>query len=74
VALLIGGIEASGVIREQLKLTGGVWDLVGSLDDNIGALGFMIIGVFVLCWLGSVIVYRIKGFDQLDSAATLNPE
>ena len=74
VALLIGGIEAIGVIRDQLKLTGGVWDLVGSLNDNIGALGFMIIAVFVLCWVGSFIVYRIKGFDQLDSPVTLNPE
>jgi high-affinity nickel-transport protein len=67
VALLIGGIEAIGLLKDQMKLTGGVWDLVGSLNDNFGALGFMIIGVFVLSWIGSLVVYRIKGFDRLEA-------
>jgi nickel/cobalt transporter (NiCoT) family protein len=74
VALLIGGIEAVGVIKDQLKLTGGVWDFVSSLNDNFGALGFIIIGVFVLSWVGSVVVYRIKGFDRLDAPAPATPE
>lgn len=74
VALLIGGIEAIGLLKDQLKLTGGVWDFVGSLNDNFGALGFMIIGVFVLTWIGSVVVYRIKGFDRLETPVTATPE
>jgi nickel/cobalt transporter (NiCoT) family protein len=74
VALLIGGIEAIGLMKDQLKLTGGLWDLVGSLNDNFGALGFVIIGVFVLSWIGSILVYRIKGFDRLESPAAATPE
>jgi nickel/cobalt transporter (NiCoT) family protein len=74
VALLIGGIEAIGLLKDQLKLTGGVWDLVGNLTDNFGMLGFMIIGVFVLSWIASVVVYRIKGFDRLESPVTATPE
>lgn len=74
VALLIGGIEAIGLIKDQLKLTGGLWDLVGSLNDNFGALGFMIIGIFVLTWVASVVVYRIKGFDRLEASVTATPE
>ena len=57
-----------------MKLTGGLWDLVGSLNDNFGALGFMIIGVFVLSWIGSVVLYRIKGFDRLEAPVAATPE
>jgi high-affinity nickel-transport protein len=74
VALLIGGIEAIGLLKDQMKLTGGLWDLVGSLNDNFGALGLIIIGVFVLSWVGSVVVYRMKGFDRLEAAVTATPE
>ena len=67
VALLIGGIEAGGLLKDQLNLSGGLWDLVGNLNDNFGTLGFVIIGVFVLSWIGSVIIYRLKGFDRAES-------
>jgi high-affinity nickel-transport protein len=74
VAFFIGGIEAIGLLKDQLKLTGGVWDLVGNLNDNFGTLGFVIIGIFVVCWIGSVLIYRIKGFDRLESSVTATPE
>ena len=74
VAFFIGGIEAIGLLKDQLKLTGGVWDLVGNLNDNFGTLGFVIIGIFVVCWIGSVVIYRIKGFDRLESSVTATPE
>ena len=74
VALLIGGVEAVGLIKDQLKLSGGVWDFVGSLNDNFGALGFVIIAVFVLSWVGSVIIYRVKGFDRLEPPAVAATE
>ena len=68
VALLVGGLEAIGLLKDQLRLTGRVWDLVGSLNDNLGALGFVIVGVFILSWIGSILIYRVKGFDRLESA------
>jgi nickel/cobalt transporter (NiCoT) family protein len=67
VALIVGGIEAVGLLKDQLNLSGGVWDLIGSLNNNFGTLGFAIIGVFVLSWIGSVVVYRVNGFDRLES-------
>jgi high-affinity nickel-transport protein len=67
VALMVGGIEVFGLLKDQLKLTGGFWDIIGSLNDNLGTLGFVIVGIFVLSWVGSVIIYRIKGFDRLES-------
>ena len=70
VALIVGGIEAIGLLKDQLNLTGGFWDFIGSLNDNFGTLGFVIIGVFVLSWVGSVIIYRVKGFDRFESTTT----
>jgi nickel/cobalt transporter (NiCoT) family protein len=68
---MVGGIEAIGLLKDQLNLTGGFWDLIGSLNDNFGALGFVIIGVFVLSWVGSVIIYRVKRFDRIGSTTTI---
>jgi high-affinity nickel-transport protein len=67
VALMVGVIEAGGLLKDQLYLTGGFWDFVGGLNDNFGTLGFVIIGVFVLTWIGSLVIYRIKGFQQFES-------
>ena len=68
VALMVGGTQVFGLLKDQLNLTGGFWDTIGSLNDNFGTLGFVIVGTFALTWVGSVIIYRIKRFDQLESA------
>lgn len=74
VAFLIGGIETIGLLKDQLKLSGGIWDLVGNLNDNFGAFGFVIIGIFVVSWVASILLYRIKGFDRLESSVTATSE
>jgi high-affinity nickel-transport protein len=67
VALLVGGVEAVGLLKDQFNLSGGVWDFIGMLNDNFGTLGFLIIGVFIFSWVGSMIFYRVKGYDRLAS-------
>ena len=66
VAVLIGGIEALGLFGDQLHLKGAFWTLIGSLNDNFNSLGFVIIGIFVAAWLASYVIYKAKGFDELD--------
>jgi high-affinity nickel-transport protein len=66
VAVVIGGIEALGLLADQLKLQGPVWDAIGTLNDNFGTLGFVIIGIFVFSWIVSVLIYRAKRFDELE--------
>ena len=68
VALIVGGIEAVGLLKDQFNLTGGVWDFIGNLNDNFGTLGLVIIGIFILSWIGSMIFYRIKGYDRLEAS------
>jgi high-affinity nickel-transport protein len=65
VAFFIGGVEALGLVKDKLNLSGGFWDLIGNLNDNFGSLGFIIIGVFVISWAGSMIVYRLMRYDQI---------
>ena len=67
VAVIIGGVEAVGLFKDQFNLSGGIWDFIGMLNDNFGILGLLIIGVFIRSWIGSIIVYRIKGFGRLES-------
>jgi high-affinity nickel-transport protein len=68
VAVLIGGIELLGLLGERLSLSGWFWRAIGGLNDNLNALGFLIIGVFVAAWLGSVAFYRYKGLDNIEVA------
>jgi nickel/cobalt transporter (NiCoT) family protein len=66
VALLIGSIEALGLLGEKLGLAGGFWDFVSALNENFGALGYLIIGIFLASWLISMMVYRLKGYDKIE--------
>ncbi len=69
VALLIGGIEALGLIADKLRLEGGFWDVVGALNDNFGMIGYLIIGIFLVAWLVSAAVYRINRYDDIEVRA-----
>jgi high-affinity nickel-transport protein len=66
VAVLVGGVEALGLLVDRLGLEGGLWSAVASLNDNFGALGYLIIGIFAVSWIVSVLLYRFKGYDQLE--------
>jgi high-affinity nickel-transport protein len=69
VAVLIGSVEALGLIAEKLALSGGVWDWIAMLNEQFGALGYLIVGLFIVSWLLSVGIYRLKGYDRLEIGA-----
>jgi len=69
VALVVGGIEALGLLADQLHLNGAVWDAIGSLNDNFGTLGFIIVGIFALSWVLSLAFYKWRRFDDLELKA-----
>jgi nickel/cobalt transporter (NiCoT) family protein len=72
VAVLIGGIEALGLIADRLNLDGPFWLFVGALNDHFGSLGYLIIAIFVASWVISVAVYRLAQFDRLEQGVTVN--
>jgi high-affinity nickel-transport protein len=65
VALLIGGIEALGLLADRLRLEGGIWRIITGLNDDLTIFGVAVIGVFVLCWVVSAAVYRLKGYGRV---------
>jgi high-affinity nickel-transport protein len=67
VAVLIGGIEGLGLVGRQLGLEGRFWNGIGALNENFNELGFAIMGVFILAWLGSVVVYRYARIGDLEA-------
>jgi len=66
VAFGVAGVESLGLMRERLGLEGRFWDAVGALNEHFGALGYAIIGVFVVSWLVSLAVYKIKRYDDIE--------
>ena len=73
IAFAIGGVEVLSIIGNRLSLRGGIWDLVDNLD--FGVIGTAIIGIFVVSWTASSLIYRWKGYDHLptQSAAGTKP-
>ena len=71
VAVVVGGLETLNLIGDQLGLTdgGGFWGAIGAINDNFGILGYIIIGIFALSWIGSVAFYKFKGYDKLETSA-----
>ena len=66
VALVVGGIEALGLLAGQFHWNGMFWGMVLKLNGNFGALGYFIIGVFALSWVLSIAIYKWRRFDEME--------
>lgn len=69
VAVVVGGIEALGLLAGQFHRQGAFWNMVGKLNENFGTLGYLIIALFVLSWCISIGIYRWRRFDDLELEA-----
>jgi high-affinity nickel-transport protein len=69
VALVVGGIEALGLLAGQFHRQGMFWDVVGKLNKNFGTLGYCIVALFALCWCVSIWIYKWRRFDDLELEA-----
>ena len=66
VALVVGGIEALGLLAGQLHLAGSFWSAVLRLNSSFGTLGYLIVGLFALSWIVSIAIYKWRRFDDLE--------
>ena len=63
VALVVGTIEVLSIIAMEFNLSSGIWDYFGNLD--FGILGTIIIGIFIVSWIVSTIIYKVRKFDDI---------
>jgi high-affinity nickel-transport protein len=68
VALVIGTIELAQVLIGLLDLKGPIADAIAGLD--FGALGYIVVGLFLLAWGLSVAVWKLGRIEQRFSLRT----
>ena len=66
VALLVGGIEALSLLSDQDSRSVTFWGYIGALNENLGNIGFLIVGIFLAAWMISSAIYRTRGCDDVD--------
>jgi high-affinity nickel-transport protein len=71
VALVIGLIELTGLIADELQITSGPLAWIGALDLN--TVGYAIVGLFVVTWGGAVAFWKFGKVEQLWSAGLRGP-
>src|SRR5436190_20296572 len=67
VALFVGLFELSQLLVQQLDLRGGIWDAIRGMD--IGVMGFVIVGAFIVTWAGAFLIYRLQHIEERWSVA-----
>ncbi|GAA3199505.1 hypothetical protein GCM10020255_103370 [Rhodococcus baikonurensis] len=74
VALLIGTQEIISIFTDKLDIHDGVLGAIGNLD--LGAMGFIIVGLFVATWVIALLVWRYGRIEerwQAQSIAAASP-
>jgi nickel/cobalt transporter (NiCoT) family protein len=59
IAFFVGGLEVMGILADKLKLHSPFWNYISSLNDNLVHLGYYIIGIFILSWVLSSLIYKV---------------
>ncbi len=67
VALAVGSIELLQVLAAKLGLDNGFWGWLDALDFE--KLGYGIVGLFFLTWIGSVAIWKSRRIDERWRAA-----
>ncbi len=68
VALLIGSVEVLGLLANQFGWSGAFWDGISGIDLN--AVGFLIVGLFVVTWAIALLVWRYARIEEKWTSAS----
>jgi nickel/cobalt transporter (NiCoT) family protein len=61
VAVVVGGIELAGLLKDHLNPGGGwFWETIDNLNDNFGIIGVVIVCLFILIWVASAVISRVR--------------
>jgi len=62
ICFFIAGIEVLGLLPQELHWKGSFWHLMSSFDLNTA--GIIIVGMFVVTWLGAVLIWRYGHIEE----------
>ena len=62
VALAVGSVELLQVFATRFGLDTGVWAWLNALDFE--KLGYVVVGLFLVTWAGSVVVWKARRIDE----------
>ncbi len=71
VALFVGGIEVLGLLADKFALNGTFWQMIDSLNDNFGTIGFVVIGIFITSWAASWLISRLRMDEAIEVKSAL---
>jgi len=71
VALVIGVIELVGLLADKLDINSGPLGWISKLDLNM--VGYAIVGLFVVTWVGAMAFWKFGRVEQKWSAAIRKP-
>jgi len=63
IALFIGTVEALQLIINGFGLKGHFYRIISDID--FGSLGYLIIFTFIISWVLSIVLYKIRKYDSL---------
>jgi high-affinity nickel-transport protein len=66
VAVLIGGIEVLGLVKDRLGMSGVAWNLIGFFSHNLNNCGFVVVALFIVAWTVSYALYHAQRLDDLE--------
>jgi nickel/cobalt transporter (NiCoT) family protein len=62
ICFFIGAIEVLGLLPHELHLKGSFWRYMSGFDIN--KAGMIIVGMFVVTWLGAVLIWRYGHIEE----------
>ncbi len=61
---MIGGIEVLGLIADRLGSERAFCRVIAEMNTNFAMLGYAIVALFAAGWVGSMLVYHLRGYDR----------
>jgi high-affinity nickel-transport protein len=71
ICFFIGTIEILGLLPTELHWKGPFWHFMANF--NINAAGFIIVGMFIVTWVGALLIWRIGHIEEKWSSRLRSP-
>lgn len=72
-AVVIGGVEAAGLLADRFDLQGAGRGIVDGLADGFANIGFGVIALFLTVWAVAVLLYRRRPIAASDDQVAVQP-